>query len=142
MSKQESKPPSGVSYRTVVIQLVVLTLALAVVGVALGYWTQAAAGAWGGLMGAALTGVYFGTTALVMHLGRGGSPPTQIRNLVIAWFIKLVLLLVCFVTLENATWLQPRVFGLSVLVGVFGSLAIEGRAVWSARIGLDPPKQP
>jgi len=142
MSLPDPAPPQGVSYRSVVIQLGVLTVALAVVGGTLGYLVKGGPGAWGALLGAVVTGLFFGTTAVVMFLGRDGDPQVQIRNLVISWFIKLVLLFTAFVALGQATWLEPKAFGLSVLVGVVGSLAIEGRAVWSARIGFELPGQP
>jgi len=142
MSLPEPAPPEGVSYRSVVVQLGVLTVAVAVIGGSLGFLVKGGPGAWGALLGAVVTGLFFGTTAVVMYLGRDGDPQIQIRNLVITWFAKLVLLFTAFVALGQATWLEPKAFGLSVLVGVIGSLAIEGRAVWSARIGLEPPGRP
>jgi len=137
MTIPEPTEPETVSYRSVVLQLGALCAALAVVGAVLGYLAKGGPGVWGALMGAIVIGVFFGTTAVVMHLGKHGGPQVQIRNLVISWFIKLVVMFAAFVALNQASWLEQRVFGLTVLVGVFGSLAIEGRAVWSARIGLD-----
>jgi len=139
MSNPDQTPAYGVNYRGIAVQLGFLTLALALGGGLAGYLVRGSAGLWGALMGAAVTGLFFATSALAMHLGRAGGPQIQIRNLVISWFVKLVVLFAAFVALDAATSLHSKVFGVTVLAGVLGSLIIEGRAVWSARIGFDLP---
>ena len=136
-SLEDPASPQGVNYRGIMIQLGAFTVILALGGVGLGYLAKGSPGLWGGLLGAAVTGVFFATSALMMHLGRRGGPTSQMRNLVVSWMAKLVILFIAFVALERATWLHPKVFGLTIMVGVIGSLLIEGRAVFSARIGLD-----
>ena len=142
MTNVEAKPPYGVDYRGIVLQLAGLTGLLAVVGGLVGYLVQDWAGLWGGLMGALVTGLFFATSALMMYLGRRGGPQTQIRNLVISWFAKIFILFGAFVAIEQASWLDRKSFGFTVLAGVLGSLIIEGRAVLKARIGLDSPPLP
>ena len=142
MARSTSAQPQGINYRSVLLQLGVLTAGLAVAGGVAGYLLRGSAGMWGALMGALVTGLFYATSALVMHLGRTGGPQVQIRNLVISWFVKLIVLFVAFIALEQATWLHHKMFGLTVLVGVLGSLAVESWAVLKTRHGFDLPPVP
>ncbi|MCL1898889.1 MAG: hypothetical protein FWG16_08760 [Micrococcales bacterium] len=142
MATSQSAGSQGIDYRSVLLQLGALTAALAVAGGVAGYLAREAAGMWGALMGALVTGLFYATSALVMHLGRTGGPQVQIRNLVISWFAKLIILFAAFIAMEQATWLHHKIFGLTVLIGVLGSLAIESRAVLKTRHGFDLPPAP
>ena len=139
MTNLEPAEPQGVDYQRIVRQLGLMTAVLALLGGTLGWIFNQTSGLLGGLMGALLTGLFFATTAWVMHLGHRQGPEAQIRNLVISWFGKLVLLFAAFIALEQAKWMHLKTFGLTVLVGVLGSLFIESRAVMTARIPADPP---
>jgi hypothetical protein len=90
-------------------------------------------------MGAAVTGVFFGTTAAAMALGRRKGADAMMRNLVITWIVKLVVLFGLLAVLKGVGWLEPKVFGVTVMAGVLGSLLIEGRAVTTARIAPGDP---
>jgi hypothetical protein len=109
-----------------------MALALAVVGSVVGYLLLGIKGLWGALVGAGVVGAMFASSALVMHLSRDGL--TQARNLLISWFVKILALLGILLALDRATFIDRPVFGVTVLVGVIGSLALEGRVVWRARI--------
>ncbi|MDR2114658.1 MAG: hypothetical protein LBO75_05205 [Bifidobacteriaceae bacterium] len=124
--------PEGIDYRRVTLGLALMALALAVVGSVVGYLLLGIKGLWGALVGAGVVGAMFASSALVMHLSRDGL--TQARNLLISWFVKILALLGILLALDRATFIDRPVFGVTVLVGVIGSLALEGRVVWRARI--------
>jgi hypothetical protein len=67
-----------------------------------------------------------------MHLGR--TTEAQARNLLITWFAKLIVLFGVLVALDKATFISRPAFGLTILAGILGSLVLEGKVVWSARI--------
>ncbi|MDR2254310.1 MAG: hypothetical protein LBD97_10745 [Bifidobacteriaceae bacterium] len=122
----------GIDYRRVSVQLGLLAAALAVVAGAAGYLLDGSKGLIGALLGAGIVGVFFASSAVVMHLGR--TTQAQARNLLITWFVKLIALLVVLMTLGEASFINRAVFGVTILLGIAGSLVLEGRLVWSARI--------
>ncbi|MDR1118292.1 MAG: hypothetical protein LBL01_03210, partial [Bifidobacteriaceae bacterium] len=54
--------------------------------------------------------------------------------LLITWFAKLAVMFGVLVALGQASFMSRPVFGITMLVGIIGSLVLEGRVVWSARI--------
>ncbi|MDR0591767.1 MAG: hypothetical protein LBG60_00625 [Bifidobacteriaceae bacterium] len=127
--------PEGIDYRAVTIQLAVLSGVLAVGGGLAGYFAAGPKGLWGALLGAAIVGACFGASALVMHLSK--TAEAKARNLLIAWFGKLIALFMAMLALNQATFISRPALGATILVGVIASLALEGRVVWSARL---PPQ--
>ncbi|MDR1633765.1 MAG: hypothetical protein LBS27_02330 [Bifidobacteriaceae bacterium] len=126
----------GVDYRRTGIQLGVLAAVLAVIGGGLGYWAAGIQGLWGALLGAAIVGAFFGASALVMYVSK--TAEAKARNLLVAWFAKLIVLFVVMLALNQATFINRPAFGITVLAGVIGSLVLEGRVVWSARTTPGP----
>ncbi|MDR2564575.1 MAG: hypothetical protein LBC97_00685 [Bifidobacteriaceae bacterium] len=130
----------GIDYGRVGVQLGVLAAVLAVGGGVLGYLLAGGKGLWGALMGAVIVGAFFGASAVVMHLSK--TAESKARNLLIAWFAKLVGLFVIMLALNQATFISRPALGITILVGVIGSLVLEGRVVWSARITPGPGQTP
>ncbi|MDR2454088.1 MAG: hypothetical protein LBD51_06015 [Bifidobacteriaceae bacterium] len=124
--------PEGLDYRRISLQLGLLALALAGAGGALGYWLAGPKGLAGALLGAAIVGLFFASSAAVMHLSR--TAEAQARNLLLAWFAKLVVLFGVLLALNSATFISRPVLGVTVLAGIIGSLVLEGRVVWNARV--------
>jgi heme/copper-type cytochrome/quinol oxidase subunit 4 len=121
-------------YVRVLRLLGIFVAALAVGAAVVGYLVSGRPGLIGGLLGAGIVGLFFGTSALMMHLGRKGGPDAQARNLLVSWFIKLIVLLGLLLVLNGATFVSRVVLGVTILVGVVGSLALETRLVLAARI--------
>jgi hypothetical protein len=107
-----------------------------VIGGGLGYWAAGIQGLWGALLGAAIVGAFFGASALVMYVSK--TAEAKARNLLVAWFAKLIVLFVVMLALNQATFINRPAFGITVLAGVIGSLVLEGRVVWSARTTPGP----
>ncbi|MDR2374217.1 MAG: hypothetical protein LBD77_09030, partial [Bifidobacteriaceae bacterium] len=128
--------PPGIDYGRVAVSLGLLAAALALVGAVAGYLAAGAKGAWGALLGAAIVGAFFAASALVMHFSK--TAEAKARNLLIAWFAKMIVLFAVLWSLSDATFINRQALSLTVVAGVIGSLILEGRVVWSARI---PPGQ-
>ncbi|MDR3106796.1 MAG: hypothetical protein LBU05_01155 [Bifidobacteriaceae bacterium] len=130
------KPPEGIDYSRVTVQLVVLASLLALAGSGLGYFLDGAKGLWGALVGAAIVGFFFAASSLVMHLSK--TPEAKARNLLIAWFAKLIVLFIVLLALNQASFISRQALGVTILIGVIGSLVLEGKVVWSARLPPGP----
>ncbi|MDR0626832.1 MAG: hypothetical protein LBG11_06175 [Bifidobacteriaceae bacterium] len=135
------KPKSeGINYGRVGLQLALLALSLAVGGGLIGYLAAGGKGLAGALLGAAIVGLFFGASALTMHLSP--TPEAKARNLMVTWFGKLIILFVVMLALNQATFINRPALGLTILAGIIGSLVLEGRVVWSARVPPETSNKP
>jgi hypothetical protein len=93
----------------------------------------------GGLLGAALAAVFLALTAGSMLLaGRvtkgDTTSPTFFGIVLGVWFVKLIVFLFATILLRGETWMNPTVFGFSVIAAVIGSLATDIVAYLRARV--------
>jgi hypothetical protein len=102
----------------------------------------------GGVPG--LLGAVIAVTAAALFLGittasilvaapisrRRGDPVVFFAIVGGAWLLKLVLFLVLMLSLRAAEWLQPAVFGVTLVVAVVGLLAIDVVAMVRTRVPL------
>jgi hypothetical protein len=79
-----------------------------------------------------VVGLFFASSGLVMHLSK--TPEAQARNLLVSWFAKMIVLLVVMMALKSAAFISRPALGLTIVAGVIGSLILEGRVVWAARL--------
>jgi hypothetical protein len=117
----------------------ILALAVAVIAGAIGLMVDGRSGFISGLLGAALAAVFLGMTAGSMlfaaRAAKGDmTSPTFFSIVLGVWFVKLVVFLVVIILLRGETWLNPTVFGLSVIAAVVGSLATDVIAYLRARV--------
>jgi hypothetical protein len=110
-----------------------------VVGGLLGYLVAGVPGLLGAVVGAVLSGVFLGLTAVSILLGgraaRGdGTSPVFFGVVLGALGLKLVLFLVFALWLRTQTWLSPGVFAVAAIVAVIGSLAGDLLAFARARV--------
>jgi hypothetical protein len=75
-----------------------------------------------------------------MHFSK--TAEAKARNLLLSWFAKLIILFVVMLALNQATFISRPAFGITILAGVIGSLVLEGRVVWSARVTPGPGQTP
>jgi hypothetical protein len=126
----------GISFSRLSIQLAALALVLALAGMLVGNLVAGSKGLWGALLAAAVIGAFFASSAVVMHLLR--TTDAQAKALLVLWFAKLLVLFPVLFALNSATFIDRKVFGVTMLVGIIGSIVLESRVVWSARL---PPGQ-
>jgi len=117
----------------------IFTGALAVVAGIVGLLVSGVPGLIGGLLGAALSFLYLGLTA-VSFLVAGRVTHNDVTNplffgiVLIVWVLKLVLFIVFAIWLRGQTWLDPVVFFVTVIVAVIGSLVFDMIAVQRTRV--------
>ncbi|MEO7722790.1 MAG: hypothetical protein ABIS08_12845 [Pseudolysinimonas sp.] len=114
-------------------------MAVAVVAGSIGYLVAGAPGLVGGLLGAALAAIFLGITAASMlvagRVAKGDSTHPAFFGIVIGvWLLKLIVFIVVEVMLRSQTWFDPLVFFWSIVVVVIGSLALDGVAMYRARV--------
>jgi hypothetical protein len=133
---------------------------VAVVAGLIGYFVSGVPGLIGGLLGAALSFLYLGLTAISFLLaGRitknDVTSPLFFGIILAVWALKLVLFVVFAIWLRGQTWLDPVVFFVTVIIAVIGSLVIDSIAVARTRVPYvsdielpgeskpsDPPRDP
>ncbi len=116
-----------------------VTLAIAVVGSALGYLAAGVPGILSALVGAGLAAVFMGLTAASILVGtrvsRGPAPDPRFFGIVIGtWLAKLVVFIGIALWLRGQPWLDPMVFFLAALTAVVGFLVVDVVALQTSRI--------
>ena len=99
---------------------------LLIAAAGLGGLIRGSAGAWGGLLGAAVPAVFLGITAAVGVRARR----VDVRQLGVfvlgSWLVKLVLLVAFLAWLRQQDWFDRPMFFVVLLVGTAGLLSLEG----------------
>ncbi|HEX3680640.1 MAG TPA: hypothetical protein VHU90_13040 [Galbitalea sp.] len=127
----------------------VMTVAVAVVGAVIGYLVAGFPGLYGALIGAVLAAVFMGLTAVsILVASRVASGPEAIvvyfGIIMGVWFIKLVVFVILALWLHGQSWLDPGVFGFTVIAAVLGSLVVDVlsfRATRSTYVDVHLPGQ-
>jgi hypothetical protein len=105
-----------------------ITLGIAVVACGLGYLVGGGSGLTSALIGAAFAALFMGLTAVIILIaGRvAGTEIVMFFGIIFGgWVIKLILFLVAALWLRTQSWLDPGVFGITLIVGVLGSLVVD-----------------
>jgi Na+/proline symporter len=90
-----------------------------------------------GLVGAVLTIVFLGVTALGLLVSgrvtrRGGTAAMAV--LMLAWFVKLIVFVLVMLVLRSQPWVVPGVLLVSIIGTVIASLVVDAVVVGRARI--------
>lgn len=117
----------------------ILTVAIAVVGSIVGYLVAGVPGLVSALIGAGLTALFMGFTALSIVLAArvtGNEPSSTLFFGIVlgAWLLKFVVFIVILVLLRNQSFVQPIVMFVSILAAVIGSLVVDVVAYIRARV--------
>jgi hypothetical protein len=91
------------------------------------------------VIGAVLTAVFMGLTAgsilIAVRVTKGDSTNPVFYGIVLGVLtLKLVVFIVLILVLRGQDWLQPAVLGVSMIVAVAGSLAVDILAFVRARV--------
>ena len=118
---------------------VIFAVAVAIVGGLVGLIVAGVPGLVGGLLGALTSAVFLGLTAASMLVAgkvTGGDlgSPTFFGIVLGTWLLKLVLFVLLALWLHSQTWLDPRVFFVTVIVAVIGSLVLDVLAFARSRV--------
>lgn len=124
--------------RLAILADLVVNGSLAVLAAIVGFLLAGPIGLWSGLLGAVIAGAFGGLTAFAAWLGvrvSKGDPasPAFYGVFLGGWFVKLVVFIVLLLLLRGMAWIQPKVFGVTLLVGVVLGLGADVWALIRAR---------
>ncbi|MCJ1713784.1 hypothetical protein ACLBWP_00270 [Microbacterium sp. M1A1_1b] len=131
-------------FRRILVQGAVLALALAVVGGVVGFLVAGGPGLTGGLIGAVMSVVFCGLTAVSVLLAIRFSGGQMISGAFFGtimgmFLVKFVLFIVVLVLLKDRDWVSTPVLAIAIIVGVIGSLVIDVTVIARGRVPIDVP---
>ena len=117
----------------------ILTIGVVIVGGIIGYLVGGVPGLVSALIGAGVTAVFMGLTGAsfvvasrVAHLPEGIA---VYYGIILGTFlVKLVIFLALVISLRSATWLNPTVFGFTIIAAVLGTLVVDSLALQRGRV--------
>src|SRR5699024_9290358 len=125
--------------RTMLLRLMLVSAAITVLAVGIGYLVAGTPGVWAALIGAAISVVFNGATVLSMYLVAGRSPELLQIVLLGGWLVKMALLVIVLVWLREQTFYHKGVFVATLVVVVVAALIVEVVTVLRARIPYVEP---
>jgi hypothetical protein len=117
----------------------VLTIGVLIVGGVIGYLTGGVPGLVSALLGAGVTAVFMGLTGAsfvvasrVAHLPEGIA---VYYGIILGTFVvKFVIFLVLVISLRHVSWLNPTIFGFTIIAAVLGTLIVDALALQRGRV--------
>lgn len=121
-------------FRTVQKRLLLLTAVVAVVGGGIGLLVAGLPGLWGALVAAALGLIFTITTVAMLRLVAGRGP--ELLQVVIfgGWIVKMVLVVLVMLWLQNLDFYHPGVLFGTLAALVLGAVIVEIVSVATSRI--------
>lgn len=129
-------------FRKIQRRLLLLTAAVAVLGVLVGLLVAQTPGVWGALLAAGLGLVFTFTTVATLRFLVGRGPELLQIVLIGSWLIKMALVVVLMLWLRNQDFYDRRVFFLTLVVVVIGAVVVEIGTIANARIPAVEPGEP
>lgn len=117
-----------------------MLVALAVLGVGIGFLVSGTPGVWAATLGVGIALLFSGSTIASMLYTADKSPNTMMAVLMGVWIAKMVVLVVVLAVLGQADFYDRVVFAVVVLVGVVGSAGLDMYSVVKGRQPYVTPK--
>lgn len=116
-----------------------LTVAIAIVGSLIGYLVAGVPGLVSALIGAGLTALFMGFTALSIVIAskvtKDEPSSTLFFGIVLGmWLLKFVVFIVILVVLRDQSFINPLVMFFAILAAVIGSLVVDVVAFLRSRV--------
>ena len=117
----------------------ILTIGIAIVGSIIGYLAAGVPGLVSALIGAGLTALFMGFTALSIVIAsrvtKDEPSSTLFFGIVLGmWLLKFVVFIVILVLLRDQPWIDPLVMFFAILAAVIGSLVVDVVAFLRSRV--------
>jgi hypothetical protein len=117
----------------------ILTIGIAVVGSIIGYLVAGVPGLVSALIGAGLTALFMGFTALSIVIAsrvtKDEPSSTLFFGIVLGmWLLKFVVFIVILVVLRDQPFIEPLVMFFAILAAVIGSLVVDVVAFLRSRV--------
>jgi hypothetical protein len=125
---------SAAVFRAALRGMLWLLAALAVAGTGVGWALAGPAGAWGSLIGVAVTLVFSGTTVVAMLKTADSDATTTAAVVMGSWLAKMLVVIVVLGVLRGQDFYDRPTLAVVLLLGVIGSAVLDYRAVQQARV--------
>ena len=126
----------------IVYYSVLMTLVLAGASALIGGLINGWSGVYGGLMGTAMAGVFFMTTAVVVAMTSRSSPMIMAGALLGSFVLKMLVLMIATFVLAPLDFYDRRVLFAALAIGAVASVVMDAICVQKARLPLvDPPQK-
>lgn len=144
-STQQAEPPQLPTSQPVLLKAVrwglVATLALVLVFALIGWWAAGQPGLIGGVIGAAMGGLFLLMTAgSIVFANRFVESPAFIGiffGVVLGtWFLKFVIFIVLVLVLRGQSWLDSRILFFGLVASIMVSLVIDVVVATKSRIPI------
>ena len=117
----------------------ILTVAIAVIGSIIGYLVSGTNGLVSALIGAVLTALFMGVTAasilVASRVTKNDASSVLFFGVILGfWLFKFIVFIVIIALLRTATFVDPIVMFISILVAVIGSLVVDVLAFVHTRV--------
>jgi membrane-bound metal-dependent hydrolase YbcI (DUF457 family) len=108
--------------------------AIAVVGGVIGLLVAGPTAAWSAVIGAVMSGVFLGITALSILIAVRYDIVAFFGIVLGAWLLKFVAFIVAALALRDQPWIDPTALFLSLIAGVIASLVVDVMVVMKTRM--------
>ncbi|WP_245873406.1 hypothetical protein [Brevibacterium ihuae] len=126
--------------RGIIVRGLLITLVIAVLATAVGYFVAGMPGVWGALIGAATAFVFFAITAVLMLLTADSSPVVMAGAVLGGFLLKVAGLIALTASLRNLDFYDPWVLFVTLAVAAFASLIVDVVTVQRARLPIIDPQ--
>jgi hypothetical protein len=118
---------------------VILTIAILIIGGLIGFLVGGVPGLVSALVGAGVTAVFMGLTAtsfvVASRVARLPEGIAVYYGIILGTFlIKFVVFLILVISLRGVAWLNPTVFGFTIIAAVLGTLIVDALALQRGRV--------
>lgn len=124
----------------------ILAVAIAVVGSVIGYLVAGWSGLLSALIGAVVTAVFMGFTAISIlvasRVTRNDATSVLFFGVILGfWLLKFVVFIVVVILLRSASFVDPFIMFIAILAAVIGSLVVDVLAFVNTRVPyVDEPR--
>lgn len=127
-------------WKTMLVRGIVLVLAVAILGMGIGWLISGTAGLLGGAVGGGLAAVFIIITLVIMYLGRNMGLTTIAGFLGMGFLFKAFIFMIVIWRLKDAEWLDGTVAFFTIVVAVIGSSLVEALTVVKGRVPYVDPE--
>ncbi|GAA1872424.1 hypothetical protein [Brevibacterium marinum] len=126
-------------WRTMLVRGIVLVVAVAVLGMGIGYLVSGTAGLNGGAVGGGLAAIFIIITLVIMYAGRNMGLTAIGGFLGMGFLFKAFIFMIVIWRLKDASWLDGTVAFFTIVVAVIGSSLVEALTVVKGRVPYVDP---
>lgn len=127
-------------WKTMMVRGIFLVLAIAILGMGIGYLVSGSKGLAGGAVGGGLAAVFIIVTLVIMYFGRNMSLTAIAGFLGVGFLFKAFIFMVVIWRLKDAAWLDGTVAFFTIVVAVIGSSLVEALTVVKGRVPYVDPQ--